>query len=320
MNKNIQTDEYFLYKASPTWPRILMLTIVASFGFGFIFACISRIDEVVVAKGELQAIGAQKPIRSPISGVINNVLIKEGQRVKENSLLITFNTNSLQAKQESFIARLNEKKATLNTEKDILKELEILSKIGGIQKLQYLQQEKRITELKFEIKQLEANIKELEFDEDKTNLKSPVDGVVFDLKAITSGYATTLGETLLNIVPDGEVEGKIFLTNRDIGFVKQNMRAEIRIDAYPFTQYGSLNGELSFIGNEVLPADQNNPFPRFPAYIKLEDQELKKGDEIYKLRSGQSITVNLIVRNKPIISLISDPISEALDNLRGLKN
>ena len=161
MNKEIKTEEYFLYKASPTWPRILMLTIIASFGVGFIFACISRIDEVVVAKGELQAIGAQKPIKSPLSGVIDNVLIKEGQRVKENSLLITFNTKSLKAKQESFVAKLNEKKATLNTEKDILKELEILSKIGGIQRLQYLQQEKRITELKFEIKQLEANIREL---------------------------------------------------------------------------------------------------------------------------------------------------------------
>ena len=86
MNKDMKTEEYFLYRASPTWPRILMLTIVASFGFGFVFACFSRIDEVVVAKGELQALGAQKPIRSPISGIINNVLIKEGQRVKENSL------------------------------------------------------------------------------------------------------------------------------------------------------------------------------------------------------------------------------------------
>ena len=313
-------SEYFFYKASPLWPRILMMTIVASFGFGFIFACISRIDEVVIARGELQAIGAQKPIKSPLSGVIENIFIKEGQRVKEEDLLITFNTKSLKAQKEALTAKLDEKKETLETEKNILKELEILSNIGGIQKLQFLQQDKIITELKSEIKQIEANIKELDFDAEKTTLISPVNGRVFDLKAITIGYAATLGETLLNIVPDGEVEGKIFLSNRDIGFIKPNMDAEIRLDAYPFTQYGSIKGKLSFIGDEVLPADQNNPVPRFPAYVKLFNQKITKGDETYKLRSGQSITVNLIVRNKPIISLLSDPISKALDNLRGLKN
>ena len=63
-----------------------------------------------------------------------------------------------------------------------------------------------------------------------------------------------------------------------------------------------------------------NAMPRFPAYVKLNKQKLTKDDEAYDLRSGYSVTVNLIVRNKPIISLFIDPINEALDNLRGIKN
>ena len=208
----------------------------------------------------------------------------------------------------------------LNTEKEILKELQILSQVGGIQKLQYLQQEKRVTELEYEIKQLEANIKEIQFNEATTNLRSPVKGRVFNLSAISTGYAATLGETLLNIVPDGEVEAKIYISNKDIGFVKPNMDAEIRLDAFPFTQYGSLKGKVLSIGDEVLPPDQINKMPRFPAYVKLNKQKLTKDDEAFDLRSGYSVTVNLIVRNKPIISLFIDPINEALDNLRGIKN
>ena len=152
-NKN---EEYFFYKSPPLWPKILLSTIITTFGFGIIFACFSKIDEVVVSRGELQALGAQKPIKSPLSGVIDKVLIKEGESVSKNTLLITFNTKSLKAKKEGFEAKLNEKKITLNTEKEILKELQILSQVGGIQKLQYLQQEKRVTELEYEIKQLEA--------------------------------------------------------------------------------------------------------------------------------------------------------------------
>ena len=318
-DKEIYT-EHFFYKEPPSWPKILLGIIVSSFGCGLLFASLTKIDEVVVTRGELQAIGAQKPIKSPISGVIDRVLIKEGDSVKKNHLLITFNTKSLNAKLESLIAKLNEKKSSLKAEKNILKELEILSSIGGIQKLQYLQQEKTVTELKYEIKQLQANIKEIEFNEDTTNLKSPVSGRVFNLKSISTGYAATLGETLLNIVPDGEVEAKIYISNRDIGFVKPNMEAEIRVDAFPFTQYGSIKGKVLSIGDEVLPPDQMNAITRFPAYVKLSDQKLIKGNEIYNLRSGYSITVNLIVRNKPIISLLSDPLKEAFDNLRGIKN
>ena len=98
------------------------------------------------------------------------------------------------------------------------------------------------------------------------------------------------------------------------------MDAEIRLDAFPFTQYGSLKGKVLSIGDEVLPPDQMNAMPRFPAYVKLNKQKLTKDDEAFDLRSGYSVTVNLIVRNKPIISLFIDPINEALDNLRGIKN
>ena len=40
----------------------------------------------------------------------------------------------------------------------------------------------------------------------------------------------------------------------------------------------------------------------------------------YQLRSGQSVSVNLIVRDKPVISLLTDAIDKALDNLRGIRN
>ena len=57
--------------------------------------------------------------------IADKVLIKEGESVSKNTLLITFNTKSLKAKKEGFDAKLNEKKITLNTEKEILKELQI---------------------------------------------------------------------------------------------------------------------------------------------------------------------------------------------------
>ena len=132
------------YKAAPIWTRALMLSIATTFGFGFIFACIAKIDEVVIAKGELQAIGAERPIKSPISGVLSKILVSEGQSVIKGQPLLMFDTKNLEARKESLTAKLNELISTLETERNILKEISVLAEIGGIQKLQYLQQKNRV--------------------------------------------------------------------------------------------------------------------------------------------------------------------------------
>ena len=97
------------------------------------------------------------------------------------------------------------------------------------------------------------------------------------------------------------------------------MSAEIRIDAYPFTQFGSVKGNLRSIGEESLPPDQFNNNIRFPAYVSLSNQFLKKNKKKYSLKSGQTVTVNFIVRDKPLITILTDVIENSWDSLRGIK-
>ena len=330
MTKEIKVnqDDYFLnstgqelvYRQPPKWTKALVWSIAGSFGFGLIFACFARIDEVVIARGELQAIGAERPIKSPISGIISQIYVSEGKSVDTGDKLIEFDSNVLFAREESLKAKLEELIISKKLEEDILKEVQTLAEIGGIQVIQYLQQEKKVNQVNFEIKQIEAKIKEINFDKRKTVILSPVKGKVFNLIPQSIGYASTLGENLMNVVPDGDVEAKVFLSNNDVGFVKNEMEADIRIDAYPFTQFGSIKGKLKFVGDEVLPSDFQNPEPRFPAYINLSKQYLFKNGNTYKVRSGQSVSVNLKVRDKPVISLLTDAIDKAFDSLKGIKN
>ena len=327
-NMDVNSDDYFLnstgqdlvYKQPPKWTKALIWSIASSFGFGLVFSCISRIDEVVIARGELQAIGAERPIKSPISGIISKIYVSEGKSVNAGDKLIEFDSNVLFAREESLKAKLEELIISKKLEEDILKEVSTLAEIGGIQMIQYLQQEKKVNQVNFEVKQIQAKIKEINFDKKKTIILSPVKGKVFNLIPQSIGYTSTLGENLLNIVPDGDVEAKVFLSNNDVGFVKNQMEADIRVDAYPFTQFGSIQGNLKFVGDEVLPSDYQNPEPRFPAYISLSEQYLTKNGNIYKVRSGQSVSVNLKVRDKPVISLLTDSIDRALDSLKGIKN
>ena len=358
------------YRAAPTWARALLWAMVGSVGFGIVYACIARIDEVVTATGELQALGAERPIKAPASGVVSAIPVKEGQLVEKDQVVLQFDPEVndqrlrslkeqerlekrrlseqnlvFKAREESLAAKLTSLQATANTEREILKRVTPLAEQGGIQIVQFLQQKNRLLELQSEIAQTQANRREVQSEALKAeqeslkelanidrqltetrkaseyeSLRSPLKGRVFDLVPASPGYAAASGETLLKVVPYGAVEAKVFLTNADVGFVKKDMAAQVRVDAYPFTQFGDIPGVLKSVGEEVLPADQQHPQPRFPALVVLKQQYLERNGKLYDVRPGQSVSVNLIVRDKPVISLLTDAVEKAWDALRGIKS
>ena len=75
-------------RPAPVWSKALAWTIIGSASFGFVFACFAKIDEVVLAQGEIQPLGAERPIKAPFAGVVKQILVKEGQKVSAGEALI----------------------------------------------------------------------------------------------------------------------------------------------------------------------------------------------------------------------------------------
>ena len=76
-------------RPAPIWSKALGWTIIATASFGFVFAVFARIDEVVLAE-RLQPPGAERPVKAPFSGVIKNISVKEGQKVRKGDTLLMF--------------------------------------------------------------------------------------------------------------------------------------------------------------------------------------------------------------------------------------
>jgi len=224
-------------------------------------------------------------------------------------------------------------------------QIEPLAKEGAIQNIQILQQKNKVQQLRSDIAQSQANLREVQAElvklrqESLRNLadldrqllevnkaieyevmRAPVGGMIFDLKPSSPGYAAQANETLLKVVPSGTLEAKVYLTNRDVGFAKPGQEAQIRVDAFPFTQFGSIPGRLKRIGTESLPPDQQNPQPRFPAYVSLSKPYFEKNGTRHRVASGQTVSVNLVVRDKQVITLLTDAVQRALDSLRRIRS
>ena len=118
-------------------------------------------------------------------------------------------------------------------------------------------------------------------------------------------YNTGASEPILEIVPEDNLVARVFITNQDIGFVKTDMRVDVRIDSYSYSEFGDIEGTLVHIGSDALPPDETFPFYRFPAEVELDTQYLPLGEQPLLLQSGMSVSANIKIRKRRVITLLS---------------
>ena len=168
-------------------------------------------------------------------------------------------------------------------------------------------QEVQMQELKNSLNQLEGELEENNLNLGKKSINSPVDGYIFDLKPVVSGYSAQMTETIVKIVPMGDLIAYLEIPSSDIGFVKKGMNVEISIDSYPATDFGVIEGKIISIGTDALepdPSEQRNQFV-YPARIKLASQKLKlKRGKKLDLKVGMSLQGNIKLRKVSYLQLL----------------
>tara|TARA_B100000212_G_scaffold342195_1_gene328160 strand:- start:484 stop:1509 length:1026 start_codon:yes stop_codon:yes gene_type:complete len=318
MSNDIYLND-FGYKQRSRFSSLIIFSLTGSISFGILYAYLTKIDEVVTARGELQAYGSNRIIKATSAGQIERIYIGEGDAVKEDQLLISLNTTQLNIKLTENIKQYNLLKQRENLQKPLINKFDKLFSDGGISYIQMIKEKENFLLLKSKIEENKLERDEIKFLINNANIKAPLAGNIFELIPKSKDYVVTKGEVLLTIVPKGNVEAKIFVGNSDIGFIREGMRAEIRVDAYPFTRFGFIEGTVENIGDESLKINQDLPETKFPVYLKLKEQFLFKDKKKFALKTGQSITVNLLVREKPIISIFTDIFKKSLDGVRSIK-
>ena len=149
-------------------------------------------------------------------------------------------------------------------------------------------------------------------------MKATISGKVFDLNARVSEIALA-SRPVLKIIPQNGLEAEIHLTNKDIGWIKIGMPVEVRINSFPFTEYGSIKGKLIRVSDDRFPADQETPQQYYKAKVTLSSISLKKGEKDYPLKAGMSVTALVQIGSRPAISLVSDRFNIFIDSTRSIR-
>lgn len=138
-------------------------------------------------------------------------------------------------------------------------------------------------------------------------LTAPVDGTITQLSIHTIGGVVEPAKPIMVVVPKGGslvAEVKIF--NKDVGFVKEAQSVAMKLEAFPFTRYGTIPGFVESVGSDAIEDEKLGLV--YPALIRLDLAEKSSGD--VRLSTGLAITADIRTGHRTIISYLISPIDE----------
>ena len=370
IERRVQSShEEMVLQQSRFLARTLTWALIGCTGFGLAWLAFAKTEEVVVAPGKLEPIGDVKTIQVPVGGVLDTMLVKDGERVTKGQVLLRLDNEATKDREKSLLKSISAKREQLQLkqielqrylnlndteqavlrqnlalEQEIMDRLEGLKRVGASAELQYLQQRNKVREVQGElsktsvdrqrqvaileqaVQQLQGELADLQsrLTESRVNIRyqdirSPVDGVVFDLKPTGPGFVAQGSEPVMKIVPYNNLKAKVEIDSSKIGFVRVGKPVDVSIDSFPSSDFGVLQGTLKRIGSDALPPDQIKQTYRYPAEIELRAQQLKlKGGGSLPLQVGMSLTANIKLRKVTYLQLLLGEFKDKADSLKRL--
>ena len=301
----VNNDQVIL-KQSRFWASAITWVLMGGTAFAVGWIAVAKTDEIVIAMGKLEPKGGVIDVQMPLEGIAKEILVKEGEIVKKNQILIKLDTEITNTKNAALKKKLELNQIIVNKLKDLVKE-------GAVSELQYIQQKAKVEEIK---SQINTNLVMLKYQ----TIISPIDGIVFELQPKSVGYVAKSSQPVLKIVPIDNLLAKVEIDSRTIGFVSKGQHVDISIDSFPASDFGVIEGTLERIGSDALPpSPSEGKGYRFPADVSLKTQYLKvKSGKKLPLQTGMSLTANIKLRKVTYLQLLLNKFGDKTNSLKSI--
>nr|WP_297383911.1 HlyD family type I secretion periplasmic adaptor subunit [uncultured Roseateles sp.] len=142
-----------------------------------------------------------------------------------------------------------------------------------------------------------------------TKLTAPVDGTVQQLAVHTAGGVVTEAQVLLVLVPDeAEVTAEVVLENKDIGFVRAGQEAEIKLETFPYTRYGTVPATVKSVTADAVNDEKRGAI--FPVTLVLGKGAIDVDGKPVRLTPGMNVTAEVKTGRRRVIEYLFNPVQE----------
>ncbi|MEZ5920374.1 MAG: HlyD family type I secretion periplasmic adaptor subunit [Parvularculaceae bacterium] len=149
---------------------------------------------------------------------------------------------------------------------------------------------------------------------DRTDLRSPIDGVVHRVLVTTVGGVVQPGQTIVEVVPEGDsplVEAKI--KPSDVGFLRVGQEARVKISAYDSSVYGSISGTIETISPDAIE-DEKTGTQYFLITVRVNAEEFETRNGALAILPGMAAEVDMLNGKRSVLAYLMKPLADLSTN------
>ena len=234
--------------------------------------------------------GYVRPVQSPGGGLVQHILVREGDEVAKGQPLVQLDAADLRA----HLGKLREELQT--SHEQLRQQLALHGPVATS-----LDEQNRIARLETEIASTELSLKQ-------TTITAPVSGVVTSLNVRSAGTVLHAGEAVSSIAPSGvRLVVEAHVPNKDMTFIEKGLPAKLKFDAFPYQDYGVVESRVV----EVSPDSQEDKDHN--SFYKVTILPL---NQPFKMRPGLTLSAEIITERRTVMSLILEPFRKLKGSAR----
>ena len=140
-------------------------------------------------------------------------------------------------------------------------------------------------------------------------LTSPVDGTVQQLSVHTVGGVVTPAQPVMVIVPrDNPLEVEAFIENKDIGFVKPKQGAEVKIETFQYTKYGTIHAKVTSVSHDAINDEKRGLI--YSTRVKMDRAIINVDGTDVNLSPGMAVSVEIKTGKRRVIEYFLSPLMQ----------
>ncbi|BAY08134.1 HlyD family efflux transporter periplasmic adaptor subunit [Calothrix sp. NIES-2098] len=170
----------------------------------------------------------------------------------------------------------------------------------------------QVGSLKAEITQTKSQILAYKFQLSQRVIRSPIDGTIFQLPIQKPGTVVQPGQMVAQVAPkDSAFILKAQMPSNQTGFLRVGMPVKAKFDAYPFQDYGVVEGTVSWISPDSKIQETNaGRIETYELDIMLNRPYIQAANKRVTLTPGQTATAEVVIRQRRVIDFILDPFKK----------
>lgn len=223
-----------------------------------------------------------------------------------------------------------EKEQDLRTQEFVIRSSQALieqseKKIGQITADYRRQLQTERVETAAQYEKLRQELAKHEHRRELLELRAPAGGTVKDLATHTAGTVAMPGTILMTLVPrDEQLLAEVWVSNQDVGFVREGQPVKIKLAAFQFTKYGMVEGSVRQVSADATEAPSPNTRsdaltgrdrPMGPlayrAIVELKSQHLDADGERYPLAPGMQVAAEINLGTRTVLEYVLSPVRKA---------